>query len=1271
MDPVRTYLGRLLLEEITPVVMVMTTPLVEESCKKNGFSFLDMILPFSLFPKIDVPVRTSTDQPYRLQMFKLRLFYASNIQKQNYEAAEEHLRKVICDSNEKSPPDLLSEPPQLETLLSKSESDILPAWIKTFNKELIRTLSFSDHETFDHPVACLLVASSKDEEPIKRFADLFNNNNLPSHLNDGSMDPNILKHYLLVHDNQEGPIDKASIILAQMKGNFGQNECKMLCINSLRESDGNNNQVLWLPYRNYGLLDHDKPCCLNSDDINQIRDFMQDLASNHIIPCLEQKIRLLNQQVSATRKGLRNQIKNLWWRKAKDDLPEAPNGPIYTFSSMESQIRLLGDYAFMLRDYELALSNYRLLSTDYKLDKAWKRYAGVQEMSALAYFMLDQSRKESEYCMENAFATYVKVGSTAQRNATRCGLWWAEMLKARGQYRDASSVYTRISNEEPTLHAAVMLEQASCCYLLSKPPMLRKYGFHLILAGNRYYMSDQKLHAIRAYRNALFVYKENSWSYINDHVHFNIGRWYGVLGILDVAIKHMLEILACSHQSLPTQNLFLNEFFRFVQSSGKRFDVHKLGLPSINMSTVKVISEDHRTYASTADFDVKESIWKELEEELIPSGSAIRTNWLDSQSNKSTLKKNNYSICVAGEAVKVEIELKNPLQIPIPISGISLMCELSESSDASSLDENAASSSVDQNRSQIDVYRLMDGDDSCFTLSKHDLVLGGAETKKVKLKVTPKVEGILKIVGVKWTLSESVVGYQYFETDTRKKKKGSKNTRNATRTNNLILVVIKGIPKLEGCIEGFPAKAFMGDLRLLTLKLKNNSESSVKNIKMKISHPRYLIPSNSQELNNSFPQCLEKTENKLENTQDVIKNNKETFNSLLFPFSKDASAGETFTWPIWLHCAKTGKFSLFISICYEMENPSCGMTYRTLRFHHTLDVEPSLDISFLINRSKSKLEEYMVKMDIVNRALSESFSFRQLSCVGQNWAVSTLDSCTSISPVKEISAGQALSCFFKIKDLSSGTKEIEGRTDGCDMLMFSERNNNASLIDISKSPLTEFHCQERHHQAKFSKGLESLVDFVLISKSAAESENHQLLSHHTCHCSITRKSPVSWQMNGPHTIHHDFSSSFCSVPLHLNLTNSSPFPLHLNLVTLDYSPDFDSTNSTDFLTKQAGWSDVSLANDIKKIASPRKIIKFQKPTCESAPPFVWCGPSSVPVKVAPGGTIRVSLKVCVFAPGTYNLSNYELSWKDELIEERETGTGKGHPFYLTVLGTGI
>lgn len=54
----------------------------------------------------------------------------------------------------------------------------------------------------------LLAISSKDEEPISRFVDLFNPNKLPSLLNDGAMDPKLLKHYLLVHDNQDGTSEK-------------------------------------------------------------------------------------------------------------------------------------------------------------------------------------------------------------------------------------------------------------------------------------------------------------------------------------------------------------------------------------------------------------------------------------------------------------------------------------------------------------------------------------------------------------------------------------------------------------------------------------------------------------------------------------------------------------------------------------------------------------------------------------------------------------------------------------------------------------------------------------------------------------------------------------------------------------------------------------------------------------------------------------------------------------------------------------------------------
>lgn len=60
----------------------------------------------------------------------------------------------------------------------------------------------------------LIVVSSKDDQPINRFIDLYNSNKLPALLNNGAMDPKILKHYLLVHDNQEDSSEKYIIFFS-------------------------------------------------------------------------------------------------------------------------------------------------------------------------------------------------------------------------------------------------------------------------------------------------------------------------------------------------------------------------------------------------------------------------------------------------------------------------------------------------------------------------------------------------------------------------------------------------------------------------------------------------------------------------------------------------------------------------------------------------------------------------------------------------------------------------------------------------------------------------------------------------------------------------------------------------------------------------------------------------------------------------------------------------------------------------------------------------
>ncbi|KAJ7942948.1 Trafficking protein particle complex subunit 8 [Quillaja saponaria] len=1289
-DPANTSLGRMLLEEISPVVMVLSTPLVEEDCLKNGLSFLQMLNPFSSFNNIDVPVRTASDQPYRLQKFKLRLYYASDVKQPNLEVGKKKLKEIVTEAGEKDLSELCSDAPQISNALVSSESGNPSSWFQCFNKQLVHMVSFSDHEAFDHPVACLLVASSKDEQPINRFVDLFNTNKLPSLLNDGAMDPKILKHYLLVHDNQDGPLDRATKLLAEMRSTFGSSDCQLLCINSSQNVQLKHQENPWAPYKSDASPSQHLGCFLNVDDISEIKDLMQDLSSKHIIPYMEQKIRVLNQQVSATRKGFRNQIKNLWWRKGKEDVVDSPTGSMYTFSSIESQIRVLGDCAFMLRDYELALSNYRLISTDYKLDKAWKRYAGVQEMIGLTYFLLDQSRKEAEYCLENAFNTYSKLGSSGQQNATRCGLWWIEMLKTRDQYKEAATVYFRVCGEDP-LPSAVMLEQASYCYLLTKPSMLRKYGFHLVLAGDHYKKCDQIKHAIRTYRSAISVLKGTTWNHIKDHVHFHIGQWYASLEMYDVAVKHMLEVLACSHQSKTTQEFFLRDFLQIVQKTGKTFEVMKLQLPVINISSLKIIFEDNRTYASPSAASTRESLWRSLEEEMIPSFSTARTNWLELQSKLIPKKYRESNVCVAGEAVKVGIEFKNPLQIAISISGVSLICQLWQKTDEGTPDGNKSSeeNDNDDNCEKLTTnIRDISSDDSLFILSEVDCSLGAGETITVQLTVTPRVEGTLQIVGVRWKLSGSVVGFHNFQSIYVKKNvvKGSRKAK-LSPNDNLKFMVIKSIPRLHGSIQPLPEKVYAGTLQQLVLELRNQSEYPVKNLKMKVSHSRFLNIGNRENLTTQFPACLEKERDS--GQSGALANSDMSHDVFLFPEDTLIQGKMPFLWPLWLRAAVPGYISLYISIYYEMGDISSVIRYRTLRLHYNLQVLPSLDVSFQISPSPLRLQQFLVRMDVVNRTSTESFQLHQLSSVGNQWEISLLQPPDSIFPLHSLKAGQGLSCFFMLKScrkLSNSEDTISSiSTPLASDVRLVPQGSGDSVYDITRSPLVDFHHCERLQQESSQQGDLNVIDFILISRMLKINADPgfcnapHLISHHSCHCSVASAAPISWLVEGPGTLHHNFSS-FCEVKLKMTIYNSSGATTFVRMKTFDSAGNVGRLTGVNAIQSatpgnQAGWHDVSLVNDIK-VASNVPGTQLGKPlSLESVCPFIWSGPSSTNVQLEPKSSVEIPLQVCVFSPGTYDLSNYVLNWnlspsngRGNHEEGRQaSGTCQGYPYYITLL----
>lgn len=67
-------------------------------------------------------------------------------------------------------------------------------------------------------------------------------------------------------------------------------------------------------------------------------------------------------------------------------------------------------------------------------------------------------------------------------------------------------MFIQMTNEDSDLRSALFLEQAAYAFLKSlKPPMLRKYAFHMVLAGHRYSKAIQRKQSLSCYCQAYQV----------------------------------------------------------------------------------------------------------------------------------------------------------------------------------------------------------------------------------------------------------------------------------------------------------------------------------------------------------------------------------------------------------------------------------------------------------------------------------------------------------------------------------------------------------------------------------------------------------------------------------------------------------------------------------------------------------------------------------------------------------------------------------------------
>ncbi|PHH92392.1 hypothetical protein CDD83_7573 [Cordyceps sp. RAO-2017] len=358
---------------------------------------------------------------------------------------------------------LLGLPYRRNPVRESHDSETSSPYYTLYLRRLLSGFSITPHETFAHPVACLVAISSRNETPIEDLRRLYAETNQGHGKLPPWVDSDYLRYYVLVHDEENDDITRSLALFEQMKRHLGLH-CHLLrlrCSQSVETDDDNiplprsdwmsASEELAELRRSESMEELEDPTrYIFESDATALRMFVREMVTQSIVPTMERHISVWNDQVASRRRGITGRIMNLSrkWAGLGAGSRSSSGGSgssrdsydatgFYPADSSEAVMRKLADYAFMLRDWKLAYSTYELLRSDFSESKAWKYHAAANEMAAVSLLLMPQSltsksRVETiDQMLESAFYSY-GTRCSAPYGALRSLTLGHELLRLRG-----------------------------------------------------------------------------------------------------------------------------------------------------------------------------------------------------------------------------------------------------------------------------------------------------------------------------------------------------------------------------------------------------------------------------------------------------------------------------------------------------------------------------------------------------------------------------------------------------------------------------------------------------------------------------------------------------------------------------------------------------------------------------------------------------------------------------------------------------------------------
>ncbi|GAA6231935.1 trafficking protein particle complex subunit 8 [Lates japonicus] len=626
--------------------------------------------------------------------------------------------------------------------------------------------------------------------------------------------------------------------------------------------------------------------CLTLNDHDHIRQFIQEFTFRGLLPHIEKNIRQLNDQL-VSRKGLSRSLftaTKKWFGGGKGPEksitePKSTCGLLYPPEAPELQIRKMADLCFLVQHYELAYSCYHTAKKDFLSDQAMLYAAGALEMAAVSAFLqAGAPRPYPAHYMDTAIQTYRDVCKNMVL-AERCALLSAEILKSQGKYSEAATLLIKMTSEDSDLRSALLLEQAAHCFINMRNPMVRKFAFHMILAGHRFSKAGQRKHALRCYCQAMQVYKERGWSLAEDHINFTIGRQSFTLRQPENAVTAFRQILTNdSRQTATQQGAFLREYLYVYKSviGVNEVSLPQLPLPCIHSSATRVyfgherrLAEGEKQAATHVSLDQEydqdlAAMWCHLEEQLVAAANRgiVPVNFQPTQCCLNSQTDNlRHPLAVVEEPIIVEVTFRNPLKVSLALSNLSLLWKFT-ADDASPSKEKTAEKLAGEaiTNEEILALGMTQKDDIVTTETILDFHLGPEETKMARLRLLPHRTGELNIVGVVYNLSEASSGEMALNSDGQQTMdlmvvRGKQDLMirgprlNQTKEDKMLVrhgpdrrldpIITPSMPLMEVFFLQFPTALLCGEIRKAYVEFCNVSSVALCSLRVASTHPDF------------------------------------------------------------------------------------------------------------------------------------------------------------------------------------------------------------------------------------------------------------------------------------------------------------------------------------------------------------------------------------------------------------------------------------------------